>query len=176
LESKFRAPEKRYDMTSERRELTMKQEKRIVTREVLREAIRETTATEEEAERWIATREALWANIQKGTPTMTGENREMTEEEVKEWLAIRKEAGLHIDPETAELECIYTLTCDPYGVYPELPEEYQQVGRGYFARAPGSDLWVEFGDLPEATRDALWQKTGSAGRRSRGPSAVLIPG
>src|SRR6266446_5833747 len=49
-------------------------------------------------------------------------------------------------------------TLDPYGVYPELPEEYQQVGREYFARSPGSDVWVEFGDLPEASRDALWKK------------------
>jgi hypothetical protein len=84
----------------------------------------------------------------------------MTQAEVEKWLAIRKEAGLHIDPDTAEVEWIYALTCDPYGVYPELPEEYQQVGREYFARSPGSDVWVEFGDLPKATQDALWQKLG----------------
>ena len=47
---------------------------------------------------------------------------------------------------------------DPYGVYPELPEELQQVEREYFARSPGSDVWVGFGDLPEATRDALSKK------------------
>ena len=47
---------------------------------------------------------------------------------------------------------------DPYGVDPELPEEYWQVGREYFARSPGSDVWVWFGDLPDATRDALWEK------------------
>jgi hypothetical protein len=82
----------------------------------------------------------------------------VTDDERKIWLAIRKEAGLKIDPETAEVEWIYAHTLDPYGVYPELPEEYQQVGREYFARSPGSDVWVEFGDLPEATRDALWKK------------------
>jgi hypothetical protein len=82
----------------------------------------------------------------------------VTDHERKIWLAIRKEAGLKIDPETAEVEWIYAHTLDPYGVYPELPEEYQQVGREYFARSPGSDVWVEFGDLPEATRDALWKK------------------
>jgi hypothetical protein len=82
----------------------------------------------------------------------------MTDEERKIWLAIRKEAGIKIDPETAEVQWIYGLTLDPYGVYPDLPEEYRQVGREYFARAPGSDVWVEFGDLPEATRDALWKK------------------
>jgi hypothetical protein len=38
------------------------------------------------------------------------------------------------------------------------PEECQQVGREYFARSPGSDIWVWFGDLPEATRTALWER------------------
>ena len=82
----------------------------------------------------------------------------MTDDERKAWLAIRKEAGLKIDPETAEVEWIYAQTLDPYGVYPELPEECQQVGREYFARSPGSDVWVNFGDLPEATLDVLWKK------------------
>ena len=82
----------------------------------------------------------------------------MTDEERQAWLAIRKEAGLKIDPKTAEVEWTYALTLDPYGVWPELPEEYQQVGREYFARSPGSDVWVNFHDLPEATRDALWKK------------------
>ena len=82
----------------------------------------------------------------------------MTEEmTVEQWLAIRKEAGLKIDPKTAEVMWTYALTLDPYGVYPDLPEEYQQVGREYFARSPGNDIWVDFGDLPEATRDALWE-------------------
>ena len=89
---------------------------------------------------------------------MANENAKITKDEVEEWLAIRKEAGLHINPETAEVDWTYALTLDPYGVEPELPEEYQQVGRTYFARSPGSDVWVWFGDLPEATRDALWAK------------------
>ena len=78
--------------------------------------------------------------------------------ELEEWLAIRKEAGLKINPETAEVHCCYALTLDPYGVYPELPEEYRQVERTYFARSPGSDIWVEFGDLPQATVDALCER------------------
>jgi hypothetical protein len=82
----------------------------------------------------------------------------MTDEERKIWRAIRKGAGLNIDPETAEVECIHVLILDPYGIYPDLPEEYQQVGRECFARSPGSDMWVNFGDLPKATRDALWKK------------------
>ena len=76
------------------------------------------------------------------------------------WRALLKIAGRQIDPETADVCWEYALTLDPYGVYPDLPEEYQQVGRAYFARSPGSDIWVEFGDLPEATRQALWTRAG----------------
>jgi hypothetical protein len=82
----------------------------------------------------------------------------MTDEQRNVWLTIRKEAGLKIDPETAEVEWIYAQTLDPYGVDPGLPEELQQVGREYFARSPGSDVWVHFDDLPDTTRDALWQR------------------
>jgi hypothetical protein len=76
----------------------------------------------------------------------------------EQWLAIRKEAGLKIDPKTAEVHWEYGCTFDPYGVYRDLPEECQQVGRMYFARSPDSDIWVCFYDLPDATRDALWEK------------------
>jgi hypothetical protein len=76
------------------------------------------------------------------------------------WRALLKIAGRHIDPETAGVCWEYALTLDPYGVYPDLPEEYQQVGRAHFARSPGSDIWVEFGDLPVATRQALWTRAG----------------
>jgi hypothetical protein len=76
----------------------------------------------------------------------------------KKWLAIRKEAGRKIDPETAEVMWVYAQTLDPYGVDPELPEECQQVGREYFARSPGSDIWVWFLDLPDRTHDRLWEK------------------
>jgi hypothetical protein len=77
---------------------------------------------------------------------------------VKEWLAIRKEAGLKIDAETAEVHWTYSQTLDPYGIYTEPPDECWQVGREYFARSPGSAIWVHFGDLPKATRDAFWEK------------------
>ena len=72
--------------------------------------------------------------------------------------ALRKAVGLYIDPETAIVEWRYAKTLDPYGDEPNLPAECQQVGREYFARSPDNYLWVLFGDLPEATRDALWQK------------------
>jgi hypothetical protein len=80
--------------------------------------------------------------------------------EIEQWLAIRKEEALKIDPETAEVDWSYRQTLDPYGVFDEweLPEEYDCVGRAYFARNPGSDIWVEFGDLPRETRDRLWNR------------------
>jgi hypothetical protein len=79
-------------------------------------------------------------------------------DEVKEWLAIRKKEGRKINPETAKVDFIYAQTLDPYGVYPEPPQECWQVGREYFARSPGSDVWLWFGDLPAATAKALWEK------------------
>jgi len=80
------------------------------------------------------------------------------DKDVSEWLAIRKEAGLKIDPETAEVDWDYAQTLDPYGIDPDLPEELRQVGREYFARSPGSHIWVHFGDLPETTRAELWRR------------------
>lgn len=76
---------------------------------------------------------------------------------IDQWLKVRKEAGLRIDPETAEVDWQYVQVLDPYGIHPNLPKECQQVGRAYFARSPESDIWVWFGDLPEDVREALWQ-------------------
>ncbi len=76
---------------------------------------------------------------------------------VDQWLRIRKEVGLRIDPEIAEVEWWYAQTLDPYGVDPDLPEECQQVGREYFARSPESDIWVWFGDLPVEIAQKLWK-------------------
>jgi hypothetical protein len=77
---------------------------------------------------------------------------------VEEWLAIRKEEALKIDPETAEVKSCDALTLDPYAVDTGLPEERRQAGMQYFARRPGSNVGVWFGDLPEEVRDALWAK------------------
>jgi len=77
---------------------------------------------------------------------------------VDQWLQIRKDEGSRIDPETAEVMWNYAQVCDPYGVHPALPKEYYCVGREYFARAPGSDTWVCFGDLPDEIREKLWEK------------------
>ena len=38
------------------------------------------------------------------------------------------------------------------------PADAQVITRTYFAKAPESDLWIWFGDLPEATAAALWKK------------------
>ena len=84
------------------------------------------------------------------------------ETKMREWIAIRKEAGLHIDPATAEVMWDYRQTLDPYGIDPELPEDMQQVGREYFARSPGNDLWVHFHDLPQSTRESLEEKRRSS--------------
>jgi hypothetical protein len=80
--------------------------------------------------------------------------------EDEKWLAIRKEDALNIDPETAEVAWNYCQTLDPYGVLDEweLPEEFHQIGREYFARSPGGRIWVEFGDLPEKTPERLWAR------------------
>jgi hypothetical protein len=70
----------------------------------------------------------------------------------------RRAAGLLLDPSTAEIDWNYAQTLDPYGDgLPLLPQE-EQIGREYFARAPGSDIWVSIGDLPDAMRDAIWKR------------------
>ncbi|MGO9943043.1 MAG: hypothetical protein ACLPIC_09785 [Rhodoblastus sp.] len=78
--------------------------------------------------------------------------------EIEQYLAIRKEAGLKIDPETAEVDWDYGLDLDPYGVCDEweLPKELHQVGRQRWARSPGSDIWVHFDDLPAAVEEKIW--------------------
>jgi hypothetical protein len=76
---------------------------------------------------------------------------------VEQWLAVRREAGLLIDPKTAEVDWIYSLTLDPYRIHPDLPEECRQIGREFFTRSPGSDIWIHFSDLPKSTADELWK-------------------
>ena len=78
--------------------------------------------------------------------------------ETEEWLRIRRHAPRELDSDTAEVSWWWEQICDPYRVYPDFPEELDQVGRTYYARAPGSDVWVWFGDLPDATAERLWEK------------------
>jgi hypothetical protein len=88
--------------------------------------------------------------------SQAGDDLVADEMTVEQWLAIRKEAGLKIDPKTAEVLWDYGNILDPYGVDPDLADVC--LGRVYFARSPTSKIWVEFGDLPDATRSALWEK------------------
>ena len=83
-----------------------------------------------------------------------------TEEQltIDQWRQIRKEEGLKLNEETAEVMWWYALTLDPYGVYPNLPLELQCIGREWFARSPESDIWVWFGDLPKVVRERLWKR------------------
>jgi len=90
----------------------------------------------------------------------TVESKEQVELTREEWLAIRKEAGLRIDPATAKVTFCWGQIADPYGIYPYNPE-FDCIGRVYFARSPDSDVWVDFGDLPEATLIALRKKMDS---------------
>jgi hypothetical protein len=74
-----------------------------------------------------------------------------------QFYAAKKEAGLKIDPATAETWWCWGQVLDPYGLG-DLSEKYECIGRNYFARARGSDEWVVFGDLPISTREALWRR------------------
>jgi hypothetical protein len=83
-------------------------------------------------------------------------------DDVQQWLEIRKAEGLKIDPETAEVDWVYGFNMDPYGVQKDLPDECTQIGREWFARAPGSDIWVSFHDIPTALIPALRQRAGTS--------------
>jgi hypothetical protein len=56
-------------------------------------------------------------------------NSRKSDQEWNEFQSIRTEAGRNIDPAIAEVEWTYAQTLDPYGIDPDLPGEYQQVGR-----------------------------------------------
>jgi hypothetical protein len=77
-----------------------------------------------------------------------------------EWAAWRRAAGLHIDPRNAEVIKTKGWVLDPYGIRPDATVEGREdnIGSNYFARSPGMSVWIEFGDLPEATVHAIWEK------------------
>jgi hypothetical protein len=76
---------------------------------------------------------------------------------VDQWLAVRKAEAKTIDSRTAEVDWNYAQVIDPYGVLGKIPDEHDCIGRAYFARNPGSEIWVSFDDLPDKTRDELWE-------------------
>jgi hypothetical protein len=88
---------------------------------------------------------------------------EQRQAEYELFKAKRREEGLKIVAETAETTWWHTQVLDPYHFLGELlPRELHCIGRSYFARNPESDIWVEFGDLPDETRDKLHRRPKSA--------------
>jgi hypothetical protein len=67
------------------------------------------------------------------------------------WLGIYRKEGLRLDPNTANVRCDRVFVEDPYGVY----GDGSNIGSADFARAPGSDLWVLWDDLPKKTQRKL---------------------
>jgi hypothetical protein len=67
-----------------------------------------------------------------------------------------KEIGSNIDPATAEVSWERENWFNPYGLYPDA--EYYLPRLLYFARSPGSGIWVQFEELPETTRKVLEQR------------------
>ena len=75
-----------------------------------------------------------------------------------EWLQIRKDAAARIDPVTAEVTFEWGQSVDPYGVEPNLPPEWDQIGRNYFVRNSNEEIWVSFDDLSHSARKVLWDR------------------
>jgi hypothetical protein len=70
----------------------------------------------------------------------------------------RKEAGLYINPERAQVCTEWRQMFDPYGFAKNIPVEMQCIGSERFARAPDKDQWVLFKDLPPPTLAILTAK------------------
>jgi hypothetical protein len=102
--------------------------------------------------------------------------REQIEERYANSCEAAKKIARYIDPETAEVSWTFGDVDYPYAGF-RLFHYYgysrRELGSDclYFARAPAfspygeyarelmdSEGWVWFGDLPEAVRDALWEK------------------
>jgi hypothetical protein len=74
---------------------------------------------------------------------------------VEIWHELLQIAGRQIDPKTAEVDSEWCQMVDPNGIYSDSPPEGGCIGRLDFARAPGTELWILFDDLPAATCEAL---------------------
>jgi hypothetical protein len=125
-----------------------------------------------------------WHSMMRETRARTDEQGPTEGMSLRGWLDIRREEALKIDPATAEVRWNYAEVGDPYGVcadFPDvvgdlLPEKCERLYRAYFARRPGSEVWVCFHDLPEKTEDALWERYKSklAGGEHRIPTPEEI--
>jgi hypothetical protein len=97
--------------------------------------------------------------LEHGEEEMTGPEFPKTVEVTVEYLtALRKEVGRHIDPDTAEAIRHHANIFDPYYDFPNLPEEYHSVDKECFARAPGSEIWIHFSDLPEGIAQKIYDR------------------
>jgi hypothetical protein len=82
---------------------------------------------------------------------------DITDEERSDFIAVRKDAAMKIDPMTAEVTCSRGDPRDPYGFCGDDLESLTMKWL-LFARAPESDIWVSFRDLPKDTREILEQR------------------
>src|SRR5262245_13017364 len=71
--------------------------------------------------------------------------------------AVIAEAALKIDPGTAEVSWHQGWYFDPYNFFNDDKEWQDLFEWTYWARSPGSEVWVEFYDLLKVTRAALQQ-------------------
>jgi hypothetical protein len=103
----------------------------------------------------------------KTTKKTRSNERPGTVEVTRDYLkALRRAVGQLIDPETAEVNSWHVQMVDPYGDYAELPPHLQCTGRAHFARAPGTDVWIESADLPETTVERLGEIHSSRARQT----------
>jgi SepF-like predicted cell division protein (DUF552 family) len=110
--------------------------------------------------------EEFWAKRNAYDQSMDSKRRE----EIEAFLAEAKAEALRIDPETADVTFWWADWDDPYRIYNRPEEFWCCINREYFARNPGSDIWVWWSDLPEETQEKL---TSFSARRKRMQRATL---
>jgi hypothetical protein len=106
--------------------------------------------------------ELVWKLVEAGNAVKTVYNYKITDiEEYKAEIERRRQIGLTIDPAVAETMFWWADGGDPYHILDE-KYHYGCIGREQFARHPGASNsdWVNFDELPEATREALWKRDG----------------
>jgi hypothetical protein len=94
-------------------------------------------------------------NTMHTTDTTTEHKRDFATISREMFEALIKIAGQAIDPATCECVSTVRYVLDPYEVYPPLSHEDKCAGTLHFVRNPGTGIWIEFCDLPEATQDAI---------------------
>jgi hypothetical protein len=84
---------------------------------------------------------------------------EMNSQEREQYLALVRAAAVKINPATAQVFCEKGWVLDPYRIFKHGDDWEDCYGaHNHFARSPGSDVWVWFGDLPDDTRKALRER------------------